>query len=157
MAVRTSGKSGDGELAVVLRLANEEYGIDITSIQEIIRVPAITRVPHAAPYVLGVTNLRGRVIPIIDLRIRLGAAREAATLQSRVIIVNLEEGDVGFWVDGVSEVLPVDPGEVDPPGALVWLKEPDLLRGVVKLEGRLVGLINAERLLVDQAASKEAA
>lgn len=157
MAIPTDASSRVNEQAVVLMLAQEHYGIDIRAIQEIIRVPTITRVPNAAPYVLGVTNLRGRVVPVIDMRVRLEMPCTPATIASRVIIVNLDEGDVGFWVDGVSEVLQISPEIVDPPQALAWLKEPELLRGVVKLEDKLVGLLDAERLLTTETGLTEAA
>ena len=140
------------EQTVVVRVASELYGIDITAVQEIIRVPAITRVPNTPGTTLGVTNLRGRIVPVMDLRVLLGAEVAEATIASRVVIINLPEGDIGLWVDGVSEVLEVHAEDVDPSSTIDWLADATILRGVVKLEGRLVGLLDIERLLADGAA-----
>ncbi len=135
------------EQSVVVRIANELYGVDITSVQEIIRVPHITRVPNGPEHALGVINLRGRIVPVMNTGALLGAERANDGVAARVVIVNTTQGAVGLRVDAVSEVLEIDPETVEAHSALTYMTDTDLLRGVVKLEGRLIGLLNLERLM----------
>lgn len=152
MSTTTTEKTISAEQTVVVRVAGELYGIEITAVQEIIRVPAITRVPNTSMSILGVTNLRGRIVPVMDLRVLLGAEVAETTLASRVVIINQPDGDIGLWVDGVSEVLDVQDADIDPSSTIDWLADATTLRGVAKLDGRLVGLLDMERLLADGAA-----
>jgi purine-binding chemotaxis protein CheW len=142
---------GDAQV-VVLELAGEAYGVDIQRVQEIIRMQPITRVPNGPAGVEGVTNLRGRVIPVLDLRQRFGLAQTPPTRQSRIVVAELGEHAVGLVVDGVSEVLPVPPDAVEPPSALVATADSLYLRGVAKLGERLVLLLDLARLLSRQDA-----
>lgn len=152
MSTTMTEKTASAEQTVVVRVAGELYGIEITAVQEIIRVPPITRVPNTSMSILGVTNLRGRIVPVMDLRVLLGAEVAEATLASRVVIINQPDGAIGLWVDGVSEVLDVYDADIDPSSTIDWLADATTLRGVAKLEGRLVGLLDMERLLADGAA-----
>ncbi len=152
MSTTMTEKTASAEQTVVARVAGELYGIEITAVQEIIRVPPITRVPNTSMSILGVTNLRGRIVPVMDLRVLLGAEVAEATLASRVVIINQPDGAIGLWVDGVSEVLDVYDADIDPSSTIDWLADATTLRGVAKLEGRLVGLLDMERLLADGAA-----
>ncbi len=109
----------------------------------------ITRVPNGPDWIEGVTNLRGRVIPVLDLRRRFGLAAGEATRRSRIVVAELGEHTVGLVVDGVSEVLRVPADSVEPPSSLVTTAESAYLRGVAKLDQRLVLLLDLGRILAE--------
>jgi purine-binding chemotaxis protein CheW len=132
---------------VVLELAGEAYGVEIGRVQEIIRMQPITRVPNGPACIEGVTNLRGRVIPVLDLRPRFGLPATPATRQSRIVVAELGSYAVGLVVDGVSEVLRVPADAVEPPSAVVTTADSAYLRGVAKLDERLVLLLDLSRIL----------
>jgi purine-binding chemotaxis protein CheW len=137
----------DEEQVVVLELAGEAYGVEIGRVQEIIRMQPITRVPNGPAFIEGVTNLRGRVIPVLDLRQRFGLHASEATRRSRIVVAELGKHTVGLVVDGVSEVLRVPAEAVEPPSALVTTSDSAYLRGVAKLGERLVLLLDLSRIL----------
>ncbi|MCC7367211.1 MAG: chemotaxis protein CheW [Chloroflexi bacterium] len=135
------------EQVVVLELAGEAYGVEIGRVEEIIRMQAITRIPNGPAFIEGVTNLRGRVIPVLDLRKRFGLPATEATRRSRIVVGELGEHTVGLVVDGVSEVLLVGSDAVEPPSTLVTSADSAFLRGVAKLEERLILLLDLSRIL----------
>lgn len=134
---------------VVFQLGDELYGAEIGSVREV--VPAleyrVTRVPRTPRYLLGVTNLRGKVIPVIDLRRRLGLPDAPLTKASRIAVVEGEPGTVGMTVDGVSEVLRVPAGAIEPPSPVIANIDSDFIRGVAKVGQRLVVLLDLKRVL----------
>lgn len=135
------------EQVVVFELATESYGIDIAVVQEIIRRPPVTPVPRAPECVEGVVNLRGRVIPVINLRNRFGLPAIEADRAARIIVIEHEGQTVGFAVDAVAEVLRVPADAVDAPGATLTGPETAHLRGIAKLGERLVVLLNLDRVV----------
>lgn len=135
------------EQVVVFDLAGESYGVDINHVQEIIRRPAITVVPRAPEYVEGVINLRGRVIPVIDLRNRFGLPRTEADRASRIAVLEIAGHTVGAAVDAVSEVLRIPASVIEPPGATLAGPATAHLRGIAKIEERLIILLNLDRIL----------
>lgn len=135
------------EQVVVLELAGEAYGVEIGRVQEIIRMQPITSVPNGPAFVEGVTNLRGRVIPVLDLRQRFGLVASEPTRRSRIVVAELGEHTVGLVVDGVSEVLRVSAEAVEPPSSLVVSADSAFLRGVAKIDERLVLLLDLSRIL----------
>jgi purine-binding chemotaxis protein CheW len=137
---------GDEQI-VVLDLGGEAYGVEIGRVEEIIRMQAITRIPNGPAFIEGVTNLRGRVIPVLDLRKRFGLPASEATRRSRIDVGELGEHTVGLVVDGVSEVLLVGSDAVEPPSTLVTSADSAFLRGVAKLEERLILLLDLSRIL----------
>lgn len=141
-------------LLVVFQLKRESYGIDISRVQEIRVISAVTAMPNAPDYVEGAINLRGRVIPVIDMHSRFGQARTDRTKDTRIIVVNLSEGDwVGLIVDSVCEVLRLQTDTVEPPPPLVVTAAGDFVSGVAKVgEDRLVTLLDLDRLLPTTAA-----
>ena len=141
------------EQVVVLELASESYGVEIGRVQEIIRMQPITRVPNGPAFFEGVTNLRGRVIPVLDLRKRFGLETTSPTRRSRIVVAELGDYTVGLVVDGVSEVLRVPSEAVEPPSALVTTADSAYLRGVAKIDERLVLLLELARILsqIEQA------
>lgn len=132
---------------VVFELANEFYGIDIAVVESIIKMQAITQLPKTPAYIKGVTNLRGTVLPVIDLRIRFGLETQPDTKQTRVIIVTMGNIKVGVMVDGVSEVLRISDASIEPLPAMVNSVNADFLKGIVRLEDRLIILLEVEKVL----------
>lgn len=132
---------------VTFHVAREEFAVDILDVREINRMMDITRVPHAPDFVEGVINLRGQVIPVVDLRKRFGLEPGERDKNTRIVVVELGSKVVGFLVDSVSEVLRVPKSLVEPPPALASGVEADYIRGVVKLEDRLLVLLDLHRLL----------
>lgn len=150
----TQEESGPIKQFVNFRIGTEGFGIDILMLQEIIRVPAITPVPNAPDFVLGMINLRGRIIPVIDLRQRL-MLRTAEPRQNdkktRVLIVEMQTHLTGFIVDSVSEVLKVPVSDIEPtPHLLTSNVDNEYISGVVKLPNRLITLLDFSRILKSQ-------
>ena len=137
---------GDEQI-VVLDLGGEAYGVEIGRVEEIIRMQAVTRIPNGPAFIEGVTNLRGRVIPVLDLRKRFGLPASEATRRSRIVVGELGEHTVGLVVDGVSEVLLVSAEAIEPPSTLVTSADSAFLRGVAKLDERLILLLDLSRIL----------
>jgi purine-binding chemotaxis protein CheW len=142
----TTVATGDEQI-VVLELAGEAYGVAIGCVEEIIRMQPVTRIPHGPAFVEGVTNLRGRVIPVLDLRTRFGLPPSAPTRRSRIVVAELGQHTVGLVVDAVSEVLVLGADAVEPPSTLVTSTGSAFLRGVAKLDERLILLLDLTRIL----------
>jgi purine-binding chemotaxis protein CheW len=132
---------------VTFRLGKEEYSLDILKVQEIIRHMELTRVPKSPDFVEGVINLRGKVIPVLDLRKRFGLPVDEKTNETRIIVVDVDSRTVGLKVDAVSEVLRLPSDTVEPPPAMVTGIESDYIKGVGKLDGRLLILLDVARIL----------
>jgi len=140
------------EHVVIFRLADEFYALDIQSVQEIVRMQTITSIPGSDPWVEGITNLRGRVVPVIDLRRRCGVVSNEHTAETRIVVVGSTNGMVGFIVDAVSEVLRIPADQVELPNSIVSVPENTYLRGVAKLNDRLVSLMDLEGVLPGDAS-----
>jgi purine-binding chemotaxis protein CheW len=132
---------------VVFELANEHYGLDIATVEGIIKMQAITRMPQAPNFVEGVTNLRGSVVPVIDLRKRFGLEHQEETRDTRIVVVYMDRTKVGMIVDGVSEVLRVPEDAIEPPPTMVTTVNSAFIKGIAKLENRLVILLDLNRVL----------
>jgi len=132
---------------VTFRLGKEEFSMDILKVQEIIRHMDLTRVPRTPDFVDGVINLRGRVIPVLDLRKRFGLPADERTNDTRIIVVDVDNRTVGLKVDAVSEVLRLPADTVEPPPSLVTGIESDYIKGVGKLDGRLIILLDVAKIL----------
>jgi purine-binding chemotaxis protein CheW len=131
---------------LTFRLANKQFAIDTTSIQEIIRMPRITHVPLSPEYVLGVANLRGNVIAVINGAIRLGHTQESDTLNTRVLVLSLGAYSLGFSVDEVRRIIQVPSDQIEPLPAEEGKTAGKLASGVIKLGGESVFRISPERL-----------
>ena len=133
---------------VTFKIGEEEFGVDILRVQEIIRIMEITRVPKAPHFVEGVINLRGRVIPIIDLRRRFGLTAREHDKDTRIIVIEINKMIVGFVVDAVHEVLRIPADTVEPPPpAVMGGVDSEYIKGVGKLDDRLLILLDLDRLL----------
>lgn len=141
---------GEEVQLVTFYLADEEFGVNIHDLQEIIRMMSITRVPKAPPFVEGVINLRGQVIPIIDLRKRIGLPPREYDKATRIIVVQIEKKTVGFVVDAVGEVRRIPSRVVEPPPPMVAGIESDYISGVGKLGDVLLILLDLNRLLSEE-------
>jgi purine-binding chemotaxis protein CheW len=134
---------------VVFQLAGELYGADITVVREVTPMQRVTRVPRTPGYIEGVTNLRGRVIPVIDLRRRLGLPSAPPTKATRIAVAELDGGQVGMIVDGVSEVLRVPTQSIEKtPPVINTGVEAQYIKGVAKIGHRLVTLLDLRSVLV---------
>jgi len=130
------------------KLNEEEYALEISSVQEIIKIPAITRVPRAKAYILGVINLRGIVIPVIDLNIRFGKEKTMDIDKKRVIILKIGTVFIGIVVDSVSEVIDVNAAEILSNPTITSSMNQEFLKGVCKLaDDRLLTLLDIEKTL----------
>jgi len=139
-------KSFDQIQLVVFEASGESFGIDIGAVQEIIRIQQITDVPKAPMHVKGVINLRGKVIPIIDLRERFGLSQGDETKATRIVVVDVSGSIVGMIVDAVSEVLRIGMDQIEPPSSIIESYE-KYLKGIGKLQERLILLIDLETLV----------
>jgi len=136
------------EVQVVgFRIGNETFGVRIGSVREIVRVPEITAVPSAPEAVEGVINLRGKIIPVMDLRKRFGQSDIRPDKKNRILVVELENKLVGLIVNAASEVLKIAPSEIEPPGTVFAEGESNYVTGVGKLKGRLIILLDIGKLL----------
>lgn len=131
---------------VVFILGDEAYCIDIFRVHEIIRLKEITPIPGSASHVRGLLNLRGKTIPIIDLRTRFLLELQD-TDSSRIIVVETEGGNVGIVVDGVREVITLSPSEVDETPEMVDDATRELVRGVAKRGEQLVTLLDLDQVI----------
>lgn len=132
---------------VVFRLSGESYGIDIFRVNEIIRMRDITPIPRTEAHIRGLVNLRGKTIPVVDLRIRMGLEVVAETESSRIIVVDSEEGQVGIMVDAVNEVVTLDGQQIEPTPALANDDQTEYVEAVAKREAELVTLLNLDSAL----------
>ncbi|MFN8666477.1 MAG: chemotaxis protein CheW [Gemmatimonadaceae bacterium] len=138
-------------------LASEEYGVEILKVHEIIGMLPITRVPRTPPFVRGVINLRGKVIPIIDLRERFGMAQDGAE-ETCIIVVQVRGIQLGVVVDKVSEVLNIAEGDIEPTPSFGVDVNTEYLLGLAKSEGRVRLLLDIDRVLsASEADSVQAA
>jgi len=135
------------EHLVSFLLANEEYAVDVRLVQEIIRVTEVTPVPRAPEAIKGVINLRGRIIPVVDLKRRLGLGEVEATRLARVVVVKLRERLIGLLVDGTSQVLKVPVSLIEPAPEEVVEIDANYIRGVAKLQDRLIILVDLPKIL----------
>ncbi len=131
-------------------LDREEYGVDVRQVQEIRRVTEITAVPRAPEFIRGVINLRGRILPVLDLKRKLGLGEVEPGRATRIVVVRVKERLLGLMVDGASQVLKVAVSRIEPPPEEVVEKGGDYIRGVAKLDDRLIILVDLERLLAHE-------
>ena len=140
-------KQNDEVQVVAFKLRDEEYGVSILNVQEIRNMTDITRVPFAADFIKGVINLRGSVLPVIDLKKRLGLAETPYTENTRIVTVTIDELHVGMLVDAVTEVLTIVSKTVDTKKATNDRSGSRFLNGIGNVDGRLIIMLNLEEII----------
>lgn len=132
---------------VLFELGSETYGLDIATVHEIIRMQPITKVPKAPVYVEGVINLRGKVIPVIDIGKRFGFEKTEKAKNNRIVVVYLQDTTLGIIVDAVTEVVRIPNDSIEPVSDIVTTGNSDYLLGIAKLGDKMVILLALEKLL----------
>jgi purine-binding chemotaxis protein CheW len=135
--------------SLVFRVGSEEYGVHITQVVSIERMQEITSFPNRPPHVVGFTTVRNIVIPVIDMRTALIGYTIGANETSRIIIVMVKEQEIGLIVDAATDVIDILPESIQHPDLMMQTKEISYLKGVSKLESRLIILLDIEKLLED--------
>ena len=138
------------DVIAVVKLADEYYGISAEQLREIVRVQEITEVPNSPAHVEGVINLRGRIVPVVDLRKHFGLPWADHSNETRIVVTEIEGEEsethiIGLIVDGVDEILTVTEESIDDAAQIVSSVGNEYIRGIVKLEGRLVILLDINR------------
>jgi purine-binding chemotaxis protein CheW len=136
-------------------ISDDQYGVDIMAVREIKGWSEITHLPKQPDYVRGVLNLRGVIVPIVDLRCRFGQGLTAATEMHVVIIVQLEQRLVGLFADRVSDIISVDPAKIKPVPKVAQSARLDFLSGIVTIDEELIALIELSNLLTKTEAKAE--
>lgn len=136
---------------VSLMLADEEYGVEVLKVREIIRMPTITKMPNTPHYVEGVINLRGKVIPIISMRKRFGLMESEHGSQTRIMVMDVAGALTGFIVDAVSEVIRIHSSEIQPPPSMVASGGigQEFITGVFNHAERLLIIMDVDRMFSD--------
>lgn len=132
---------------VVFELSSEFYGVDISAVNTIIRMQEITEIPRSPEFVEGVINLRGSIIPVIDLRKRLGLRVNEPTRASRIIVIEANNQMIGMVVDAVAETVRLPQSAIEPPSPIVLSADVEYVRGIGKLSDRLVVLLDLDKVL----------
>ena len=135
---------------VSFRLSGEEYGISILAVQEINRMVPITRVPSAPAMVEGIIDLRGKVIPVMNLRKKFSLNDKEADKDTRIIVVNVDNRTIGIVVDSVSEVLRLQSDKIQPPPAVVLDKHAEYIKGIGKVGERLLILLDLSKVFNEE-------
>jgi purine-binding chemotaxis protein CheW len=142
-----AGASGDLIQLVSFTLGDEEFGVHVLKVREIIRMPEVTRVPNTPSYVEGVINLRGKVIPVMSMRKRFGLEELEFDNRTRIMVMDVEGELMGFIVDAVSEVIRISQEEIQPPPAVVSSGvDHECLSGVISQSERLLVLLDLEKI-----------
>lgn len=134
---------------VAFKLGEEEYGINIASVESIIKMQAITVVPQAPKFVIGVTNLRGNIVPVIDLKTRLDLEATETTQDSRIVVALLRDAKIGMVVDSVSQVIDVEESQIEPKPQMATSIDSSFISGVAKIDDELVILLDLEEVLTN--------
>jgi purine-binding chemotaxis protein CheW len=132
-----------------------EYGVDILDVHDILRMPEITRLPNTPPFIRGVINLRGNVIPVVDARKRFGFKNVKLTDLTRIIVIESSEKLVGLMVDSVHQVVRIPEEFVDPPSSMIEGVSDEYLKGIGRLRDRLIIILNIDNILFDDEDLKK--
>lgn len=144
---------------IVTKLGTEQYGIDISYVDNIVRMTRITRVPKSQPYFKGIINLRGEVIPVMSMRLKFGLSDDEITNSTRIIIIKLEDldGSIGLIVDEVKEVVSLSGDEIEKPSNSSNNEKAKYLLGVGKSNGTLISLLSMHNVIIEKEREKDPA
>lgn len=132
---------------VSFMLDEVEYGVDILCVHEILRFPDMTRLPNTPDFIKGVINLRGNVIPVVDVRIRFGFPLGDVTDLTRIIVIETNDKQVGLLVDNVHQVVRIPVANIDPPSDLISGMSEDFISGIGRLKDRLIVILNMTNII----------
>jgi len=135
---------------VIFKLNREEYGVAISHVQEITEIKSITTVPNTPPFVEGIINLRGKIVPIVSIKKRFDLPQQGEMEEQRIIIINLSEKQVGFIVDDASQVLTLDEDQIENPPELIAGIDRNYIIGIGKVEEKIIVLLDLEKILTEQ-------
>ncbi len=143
---------------VIFKLGGEHYGVNIVAVESIIKVQEITKMPHVPNFIEGITNLRGAVIPVIDLRKRFDLPQGEETKDTRIVVVEMGNITAGMVVDAVTEVVHVATDDIEPPSPMVNTVDTAFITGIAKVDRRLIILLDLRKVLtVDERENLHAA
>ena len=151
------GLTTDGSQFLTFQLGDELYGVDILRVQEIKGYTTVTKIPNTPPHIKGVLNLRGTIVPIVELRTKFGMPTIEYTLFTVIVVVVIQEKIMGFVVDAVSDVLNIDKKDIQPPPQFGAKVDVSFLNGIGKSGDKLVALLDMDRLLSDSDLQEVAA
>jgi len=144
---KREGKATEVKQLISFSVGAEEYGLELLRVKEVIRMRQITWLPKAPPCVKGIINLRGEVIPIVDLRERFGLQAQEQSAMTRVIVVEVEDRPVGMVVDSASQVVRIPSDQFDPPPTVMGEESRDFITAVGKTGEKLIIMIDVDRIL----------
>ncbi len=151
------GAAADGGQFLTFQLGDELYGVDILRVQEIKGYTAVTRIPNTPPHIKGVLNLRGTIVPIVELRSKFGMPAIDYTMFTVIVVVVVREKIMGLVVDAVSDVLNIDKKEIQTAPQFGATVDVSVLSGIGKSGDKLVSLLDIDRLLIDTAVTNTVA
>lgn len=147
----SAASAGAHSQYVVFVIEGEEYCIEILNVQEIIRMVPVTWLPRRAEYIIGVINLRGEIIPVLDLRIKFGLERKDYSKFTRILIGQVGEKQVGMVVDGVNEVVSVQAENIEAaPGMVSHARSSEYIKGIAKIDERVIIMLDLEKVLANE-------
>lgn len=135
---------------VCFKIGNEEYGIDILQVQEILKLPKVTKLPKSKPFIMGVIDLRSKVLPIVDLSKRFGIEANRTSENSRAIVVNIAGKRVGLGIDSVSHVFKLNAGDIEPPPPVVRGISGKYIVGIAKMEDSFVVILDINQMFTSE-------
>ncbi|RQD67777.1 MAG: chemotaxis protein CheW [Tindallia sp. MSAO_Bac2] len=147
MSIQEQKINADMDQFVIFRLDQESYGVPINYVEIIEKVTAITRVPNSSDYVLGVINLRGEIVPVIDLRKRFNLPDSSITDESRIIILTVDYMTVGILTDSSSEVLNIPKSQIENTGTVLSIVDEASIEGIGKVDDRMIILLDIHAIL----------
>ena len=136
---------------VVFLLNKEYFAVEVASVESIIKLQTITKIPHAPLFVVGVTNLRGNIVPVIDLELRLSLPRTKPDINTRIVVALIKDQKIGMVVDAVSQVVEIDELQIEPTPKLSTTIDSSFIKGIVKIEDDLIILLDLEKIFEDVA------
>jgi purine-binding chemotaxis protein CheW len=136
---------------VTFRLQDEEFGIDIKRVHEINRIIDVTKIPNAPSYIEGIINLRGKIIPVVSLRSKLGFDQAEYDKMTRIMVVEIESKVLGFIVDSVSEVLRIEDPKIEAPPSITGANDAGYIKGVINLADRILILLDLDTLFGEES------
>ena len=149
----TKQETAKSEQVVCFKIGKEEYAVDILLVKEILKLPEITKLPKAANYVLGVMDLRGKIIPVVDLSIKFGIHSATQANATRGIVVSIEGKQVGLAIDSVSHVIRINTNEIEPPPPVVRGISGKYIVGIAKVETGFVVILDIGQIFSTEEIS----